>query len=299
MKKALLVGINDYGVAPLRGCVNDIIEMKAVLTELFGFDSSNVRILSNEKATFTGIVDGLAWLSEGREESAVRVFYYAGHGHGVPDQSGDEPDGTDEALVPYDYTLKGFLIDDQLATIYSRFSTHVNLSLILDSCHNGTNQRDPNEDIMYRYLPMTYEERKAVAAARRKFMQEQREFVMQEIEGLKSSKRDLDVDWEARILESMKKFEKQRFGDITVRENNILMAACQSDQKAADAKFGATYHGAFTYALVKTLRESQGQISYCDLVERVGNQLHDHSFQQTPQLECATEKENLNVFSPF
>ncbi len=301
LKKALLVGINAYSQAPLRGCVNDIMDMNAALRELYAFKAENLRVLQDQEATRQGIIDGLNWLAEGGGEEAVRVFHYAGHGHFVPDENGgDEPDGADEALVPYDCAKKGYLIDDHLKELYDRFPKNGNLTIIMDCCHSGTNQRDDTDlDIAYRFMPMTFEERKAIAAARRKFNEDQRAFIMQELQGMKSTMRGPDPEIEQQINAALKKFEKQRFGDVSIRMGNVLLAACQSDQKAADAKFSKTYHGAFTHTLVRLLRESAGQISYFDLIEQAGNELHDLKFTQIPQLECEDEKKGAAVFSLF
>ncbi|MEK7729291.1 MAG: caspase family protein [candidate division KSB1 bacterium] len=301
LKKALLVGINAYSQAPLRGCVNDIMDMNAALRELYAFKAENLRVLQDQEATRQGIIDGLNWLAEGGGEEAVRVFHYAGHGHFVPDENGgDEPDGADEALVPYDCAKKGYLIDDHLKELYDRFPKNGNLTIIMDCCHSGTNQRDDTDlDIAYRFMPMTFEERKAIAAARRKFNEDQRAFIMQELQGMKSTMRGPDPEIEQQINAALKKFEKQCFGDVSIRMGNVLLAACQSDQKAADAKFSKTYHGAFTHTLVRLLRESAGQISYFDLIAQAGNELHDLKFTQIPQLECEDEKKGAAVFSLF
>lgn len=298
MKKALLVGINQYSQAPLRGCVNDVKEMREVLTSLFGFASENVRVLTDEGANRQAINVGLAWLAESGNEPSVRVFQFAGHGHFLPDAHGDEADGSDETLVPHDYLQNGFLIDDDLRLIYQKFPPNSNLTLLMDCCHAGTNQRDSAEDIIYRFLPNTFEERKAIAAAKKKFHEEQRKFVMAELKEF-SKIRGRDDELEKRIEAAMQKFQKQRFGEYQLREGNVLLAACRSDQSAADAKIDRAYHGAFSFCLVKVLRESQGKITYHDLVQRVGGLLYAHSFQQTPQLEYATGRENTDVFTPF
>ncbi len=300
LKKAFLVGVNDYREAPLRGCVNDIVDMQAVLRDLYEFKTEHLRVLQDKEATQQGIIDGLNWLAEGGAEPAVRVFHYAGHGHFVPDESGDEPDGADEALVPYDCAKQGFLIDDHLKHLYDRFPKNGNLTIVMDCCHSGTNQRGEDErDITYRFMPLTFEERKAIAGAKRKFHADQRTFIMQELQGLKSTTRGPDPEIQRHIDAALKKFEKQRFGDVSIRSGNVLLAACQSDQKAADAKFGKTYHGAFTHTLVRLLRESAGRLSYYDLIEQIGDELAALKFTQIPQLECEDEKKGAEVFSLF
>lgn len=302
LKKALLVGINEYREAPLRGCVNDVKDMQSVLCDLYQFQNENLRVLTDKEATRQGIIEGLKWLAEGGGEEAVRVFHYAGHGHYVPDEEGgDEPDGADEALVPYDCAKNGFLIDDHLKQLYDAFPRNGNLTLIMDCCHSGTNQRGEEEEreIIYRFMPLTFEERKAISTARRKFNEDQRAFIMQELQGLKSTRRGPDAEMEQRVDAAMKKFQKQRFGNVSLRSGNVLLAACEDVQKAADAKFGKTYHGAFTHTLVRLLHESAGQISYFDLIEQAGEELNALKFTQIPQLECEDKKKDALAFSPF
>jgi len=301
LKKAFLVGINAYPDHPLRGCVNDVKAMKELLKNLYGFKEDDIRLITDKEATSKGIVAGLGWLAQGGDAQAVRVFHYAGHGHFAPDKSGDEPDGSDEALVPYDHKTTGYLIDDKLKELYDRFPANGNLTLIMDCCNSGSNNRGPGEgqeQIFYRFIPLTPTERKAIAAAKRAFHDEQRKFVMKEVKGF-AKVRGRDRDFEQRIAAAMQKFEKQRFGEVRVREGNVLLAACQSDQQAADARIGGAYRGAFTFYLVKFLRESNGKISYYSLMEKVGKMLYDHKFNQKPQLECIDGREKAQALALF
>ena len=67
------------------------------------------------------------------------LFYYSGHGTQIPDQNGDEADGKDEAIVPYDAgnTIESYITDDQLGAWTSQIKAAETL-VILDSCHSGT-----------------------------------------------------------------------------------------------------------------------------------------------------------------
>ncbi|MGH7453324.1 MAG: caspase family protein, partial [bacterium] len=250
-------------------------------------------------ATTKAIVDGLDWLAQGGSDPAVRVFHYAGHGHSIPDENGDESDGKDEALAPYDHRARGYLIDDKLGEIYDRFGANSNLTLIMDSCHSGTSQRGPEEDdVYYRFIPNTYQEREAIAAARRKFLQEQMQFVKSSMKTMRGSKRGPDEEFEKEFTAMVEKFEKHRFGDHRVAENNILLAACEDDQQAADAKMkGGVFHGAFTYFLIKLVREAEGKISHQELVKNLGKMLYEHSFKQVPQLSCKAGRETADFLS--
>jgi hypothetical protein len=300
LKKALLVGINKYRKYPLRGCVNDVTAMKDLLVELFGFSADNIRLITDRDATTEAVVSNLEWLAQGGADPAVRVFHYAGHGHFVPDQDGDEgKEGRDEALVLYDHDKKGYLIDDNLKDLYKRFPANSNLTLIMDCCHSGTNQRGP-EDICYRFIPNIYEEREAIAAARKKFLQAQMQFVRQELGNLRSKTRGPDEAFERQLEAAMRKYDEKHFGLDPVREGNVLLAACRSDQQAADAKMSrGKYHGAFTYYFVKLVREAQGKIAYQDLIKSLGKTLYDRNFNQEPQLECSEGREGAPLFSLF
>jgi hypothetical protein len=101
-------------------------------------------------------------------------------------------------------------------------------------------------------------------------------------------------------MAAIRKFEKVRFGDHRVREGNILLAGCKSDQQAADAKMGRSkYHGAFTYYFIKLVREAEGKISHQNLMRNLGKTLYSRKFNQEPQLECNAGRENAKLFSLF
>ncbi len=113
--RALVVGIDLYphvlvnGVANQRnlaGAVNDARRMADLATSAFGFAPEDVVLLTDLDATRDGIL--AAFRRELVEKTAPGdrvLFYYAGHGAQVADESGDETeDGLDEVLVPTDAT---------------------------------------------------------------------------------------------------------------------------------------------------------------------------------------------------
>jgi hypothetical protein len=307
LKKALLVGINEYPAADdrLYGCVNDVRAMQEVLMEIFDFSTDHLKILLNREATKKNIVAGLKWLSQGGSEPAVRVFHYAGHGHPLPDTSGDEKDGQDEALAPYDYkpgVHKTFLIDDELRKLYKRFPAKSNLTLVMDCCHSGTNQRrDVERNRTFRSIPLTFEERRAIAQARRKFVDKRNKEIMRKVaaklRGKKYTKRNLA----ALVGEMIQSYDKQPFGgDYNLREGNILLAACQPHEGATDTEIGNKSHGVFTYYLTQILRQTRGQIKYGELIQKVGAAFRDNRFDdQVPQLECNPGREKAKVLALF
>jgi uncharacterized caspase-like protein len=116
-KNALCIGINDYPGTQndLSGCVNDAHDWKAAL-EKRGF---GVEQLLDEAATLAGIRAGLGNLIEKARPGDLLVVTYSGHGTWVPDESGDEPDGRDEAWCPHDLMKNGPLLDDELSELAS------------------------------------------------------------------------------------------------------------------------------------------------------------------------------------
>lgn len=121
-KRALLVGCNyPKTKAELLGCVNDVENWYGLLTEEYGFDKSNIKILVDEgsqyeRPTGKNIKNELRRIVAESQPGDVVFFQFSGHGVQVPaDADGDyEEDGLDEALAPTDLNL---IVDDDLRSI--------------------------------------------------------------------------------------------------------------------------------------------------------------------------------------
>ena len=136
-KSALCIGINNYPGTQmdLQGCVNDANDWAAALGER-GF---KVAKLIDDQATKAAMVQAMNDLigKAGKGDSLVITF--SGHGTYQPDEDGDEVDGLDEALCPYDLQTNGAaLIDDEIREIFGARKPGVRIVLISDSCHSGT-----------------------------------------------------------------------------------------------------------------------------------------------------------------
>lgn len=285
--KAFLVGINAYPTMPLKGCLNDVAAMQELLTQRFNVPDRNIRVLRDSEATKAAIEEGLRWLAEPDDEpSSVRVFHFSGHGTYIEDQNGDEPDGRDEAIVPYDFTTVGGMADDVLRGLYDRFTPDTHLLLVMDCCHSGSIQRNAQDDVRYRFLPNSFEDRRRFDERKREVQQRRDAYVFEQLRDYKSSRSD-DEEWKQRVKAAMEAFDKKHFGIDTVRGNVVLLSACRADQTAADAHLGGDYNGAFTYYLAQVLNESGGAINYGTVVEQVGRRLYNEKFLQIPQLECS------------
>lgn len=126
MRKALVVGINEYPGCELRGCVNDANSVAALLeyheSGAKNFDV-DLEINIEKKAELIGKVKKLF---SGNAE--VALFYFSGHGY---------IDETGGFLVTPDYTKDDMGVG--LATILklANESKCKNRIIILDSCYSG------------------------------------------------------------------------------------------------------------------------------------------------------------------
>lgn len=146
-KTALCIGVNNYPGThmDLHGCVNDAEDWSAELTAR-GFA---VTRLLDAKATKAAMAKGFKAIIAGAKKGDVVVITFSGHGTYVPDLNGDEADGLDEGLCPYDLQTGGAaLLDDEIHAIFATRAAGVRLVLISDSCHSGTVTRAaaPDED---------------------------------------------------------------------------------------------------------------------------------------------------------
>ena len=133
MRKALVVGIDDYPMAPLRGCVNDAIEIASKL-ETNGDGSPNfgvVRITSNEgDVSSDKLMGALEALFSGDADTVL--FYFAGHGVVDPITNAGYIITTDGNKPNWGISL------NELLSLANNASPRIKSSVIvLDSCQSG------------------------------------------------------------------------------------------------------------------------------------------------------------------
>ncbi|HDD35666.1 MAG TPA: DUF4384 domain-containing protein [Candidatus Desulfofervidus auxilii] len=161
-KRALLIGINDYKhlsskptgaktISDLKGSINDVKAMKEILIKRYGFTPEAIKVLIETEATKKNIIKAFnEWLIKGSKEGDLVLFYFSGHGSKVPDQNGDEDDGYDEVLCPYDIVPDGgynTIIDDQLGDMLRQLEGR-NVVIILDACDSGGMVRSIGKSIV-------------------------------------------------------------------------------------------------------------------------------------------------------
>lgn len=145
MKRALLIGCTYTGSdLELHGTMNDVIRMRKVLIDKYGFNHSDIRMLieyegfeqPTGKNIMNAIVDTLIeTLYMGCDEVYI---HFSGHGTQVWDLDGDEADGLDECWVPIDHRTGGVITDDLLNKYFKYFPVSCKVTCVVDACHSGT-----------------------------------------------------------------------------------------------------------------------------------------------------------------
>jgi len=300
-KKALIVGINNFTRPSwrLRGCINDTVEMQGLLKTYFGFRDEDIKILHDGKATNRGVREGLAWLLSDYTGSDVRVFHFSSHGTQVDDQSDDEWECKDEVIVPYDHDWDNPFRDDDLRAVFDVIPEGVNFTFIADCCHSGTIQKlAPEIEFEPRYLIPPREIMDAIEAKLAKRDAEADAWAAAQLaQMLQGVPQD---QWVAKMQEYLallrRRFRENKYGVIPVGRH-ALLAGCEDRQTAADARIEGDYRGAFTWALGRAIKDANGNLTYDQLITRIGSNLK--AYEQRPQLECPSELRALKVFAPL
>jgi len=137
---AIVIGIEQYqqGLPKADFATRDAQVTKDYLTKVMGYQEENVVLLTNERATKSGVEKYVEhWLPNRVEKDASVFIYYSGHGSPNPKTS-------DAYLVPYDgdpafvdatgYSLKRLY--EQLGKLPAK-----EVVVMLDSCFSGAGGR--------------------------------------------------------------------------------------------------------------------------------------------------------------
>lgn len=275
-KRALLVGINKYVTRPesrLRGCCNDVVNIRDVLLQFYGYKAEDIRVLTDERATKTAIMERLMWLITTASAGDNLLFHFSGHGSQQKCRNGDElSDGLDELLCSTDINFDTtYILDDDLAAIFSLLPEGVSLDVSLDNCHAGTGSRDMQPGAI-----MMLPERPGLRGP----------FYPPPLSTPRYLAPPLDI--QLRVDETLTLPVTKL---ALPRENNMdsmrhcLLAACTDAQTSADACIRGGYAGAFSFTLCEVLRATQGKLTRAELIAKVQDGVKARGFFQTPQLE--------------
>ena len=249
MKKALLIGINYRGTAnELRGCINDVYNIRTLLVNKFGYNKDNVKMLCddsiNVKPTRENIQKSITALVEIVKSGDTLILHYSGHGTQIRDSDNDELDMLDEVIVPVDYTKSGVITDDYLISKL-RIPKDVKMYVFMDCCHSGTildlkynveceinsDINKSNAEVIYKYL-----------------------------------KNDKCKDVEGEI---------------------VMISGCLDEQTSSDAFINNKSQGAFTCCLIECLTNKQKEYYLKDLLKDIHSKLIEKNFKQRSQMSLS------------
>lgn len=278
-KRALCIGINDYPGThmDLRGCVNDAGDWAAELAAR-GFAVSK---LLDAQATKAAMVSGMQSLIASAVSGDVVVITYSGHGTYVPDTNGDEVDGLDEALCPYDLqTGGGPLLDDEINILFSARKAGVRLVLISDSCHSGTVTRaaaadpDAEDALRPRFIPMG--------------------------NWLPADKLPRGVSGQPLTTVPVTSGRSPFAAALSRKTGDLLLAGCKEGPNnfSYDARIAGRACGAFTYYALKALKALPPTATYAQWYAKINpGYLPSASYPQSPQIVGTADARNRKIFT--
>ncbi|KDQ58320.1 hypothetical protein JAAARDRAFT_206269 [Jaapia argillacea MUCL 33604] len=143
---ALLVGVNEYAdleTSPLRGAVQDALDMKSFITGVLKVPQSNVITLLDEDATREHIIETFRSHLVNNPHiipGSPILFYFSGHGS-------KSDDGARESICPHDRDpdngvddIKDYELGDLLRELAEAKGD--NITVIMDCCHSGSGTRN-------------------------------------------------------------------------------------------------------------------------------------------------------------
>lgn len=257
--KALLVGINDYPSAPLKGCVNDALDMADLITTRYGFNPSGVRLLCDKRATTNGIKQRLHWLCDAGPGDRI-LFHFSGHGVQVTsrDKYTHEIDGLDETICPYDFdwSAKRRITDTWFYRFFrKKVAKGVRFYWIADCCHSGTMTRSLTQ---VEQVPRQY----PVPA---------------------------DLLWRQRSIDE-KGIENKSRALVRGKLDVGFVAGCMDRQTSADTSIGGRPCGALTSFFIANLKRMPKRTTLTKIVATTALQLKKKGYPQVPQADGARKR---------
>lgn len=289
-KRAVVVGINDYtgmdptGQSNLGCCVADAKSVASLLPSQ-GFDTSDVKTLTNQAATRAAVMAALGDLVRASEPGDVACFYFSGHGTVQPADPADP--GCERFHEAMCTATQPFLTDQDLFSIASQLQQSVvNFTVISDSCMSGGMAQEVDAIAKYKSLAMDGE-------------------LIQRVQGFMNTWIPAGI-----AVPSNADVCRNNVSNVRVTEGGHLM--CEEDPSQIfvdlakmtllagcrfwELSYEINGHGLLTQALLDTINADDFQINYGDLLHTVQQKVNA-SFQlllpsvpaaypksQTPQL---------------
>ena len=241
IKRAFMVGISNYSsnqqLADGKGW-NDIhgendVKLLAPTLKKQGF---TIQKLCNKEATANNIRKSLASFSTKCKSGDIVYLHFSCHGQPFEDFDGDENDGWDEALVPFDalkeyhqgnYTGENHITDDELnsylKTIRNKVGPNGIIYVVIDACHAGSSYRgEENEDSVI-------------------------------IRGTDKGFSKTNKQYAPRI-DKRGKIKVEKFANMA---NICILEACRSYQVNSEIRVDGKYYGSLSYYVNKVLQSAK------------------------------------------
>jgi metacaspase-1 len=267
-KIALIIAIGDYpesGGWDKLSSGNDVPLIAGALKHQ-GFKDENITIIKDKQATFQGMKDAIDKFIKKAQKGDIAVLHYSGHGQQIDDDNGDEGDGLDEALVPYDAPeentganvnkhFRDDLLGQKLKELRTALGPEGNLLVVLDACHSGTATRGLGKKRGTTKIYRMPENMKKVVLK------------------TNSSENDLGIVEDGPELASMVAFE-----------------ACAPDQCNTEAKIGDLGVGSLSLSFSKAIEKADKNTTYRGLFENIRLEMAAMVPGQTPMSEGELDK---------
>lgn len=167
-RRALLIGISEYEQSgenswtSIHGS-NDV-ELIAPILRNQGFKTT---IICNREAKAEKIRKAMTKLIDACVSGDIVYLHFSGHGQPIEDMNGDEEDGWDESIIPYDaqmifekgkYEGQNHITDDEIHAFIEKLRSKVGeegyVCVVIDACHAGGSSR--GDDDMEEVEDMAY-----------------------------------------------------------------------------------------------------------------------------------------------
>ena len=235
-KRALLVGISNYSSnsATQWTDIHGASDVELLATTLKSQQFSIIKV-TNQQATAKRIRKELKSLVNSCKPGDMVYIHFSGHGQPFEDKSGDEEDGWDEAIVPYDaqkvyskgkYEGANHILDDELYGYFNQIRTKIGakgfICVVIDACHSGGSSRGDEQE-------------------------EDEELI---IRGTRDGFSPNGKDYRPRVNTN---------GHFVLNSNRsqggiLILEACRSYQSNCEIKQNGKYYGPLSYYVNKTLQ---------------------------------------------
>ncbi|MCS3802120.1 caspase family protein [Niastella sp. OAS944] len=272
---ALLVGINNYPVKPLQGCINDVVAFRDYLTTQYGNSSEidlQIKTLTDddtEKPTRKHLVNAFNFFDQAQNGDTC-LFYYSGHGSFSPAPADLDNNGNInvQSFVCLDSrTPGGFdLVDKEMSFLIWKTlegKPDLNFVAITDCCYSGTITKALIDDSGITERMVSGSNGHVPAA-------------VNDYEGFSEI-----INNKRGYVESVVAGKKT----YTVMQGKHLhLAASTDNQTSKELYIDGEKRGAFTHSLLKNLCTSGGQISYQDLIDKTAALVKNLVKDQSPDI---------------